>query len=525
MQNNFKYHISSLSISKYIFIILFLFIFANQCYATNFYIKPNGSDSADGLSINNAWKSFNKALGPNGINCGDTLYIENGIYNSNNQYNNSYLIYLTKPCTSGNQLTLKASNDGQATIDGETARQPIKVTDSAVHINIEGLIFRNSNKDVVQVAGSATNINFRRCSAYHAGYGNYSLFIAHGNATYILFEDCVASQKYSGSLTGDSGRYGFILFNSASNSTVRRCYVKYFSHAGGGGPCAPFSGYASNHNTFENNVADVIEATGECGGGYGERYWINIPSIYSEASYHSLYGNIGISNGNWTVSYFGNVGLPQTNILWKNNVFYNWGQGFLHDESDNGFYENNTLYIGNNPGYYIYGTKSDVILKNSSFIGGNNTLKDIVAGMSHSYNNIYNSFNCYSGTAAGTGENCNTLNPNYDTTTYGKGAYLMVPAVLQGKGENGSNIGAEVLYRYQNGGLTSTPLWPWPMEQRICNETGYSVTYENGYSGCANGGGIWKTLDGVYVTPPPPPPPPTPLPAPAPVPGAPTLLQ
>jgi hypothetical protein len=36
------------------------------------------------------------------------------------------------------------------------------------------------------------------------------------------------------------------------------------------------------------------------------------------------------------------------------------------------------------------------------------------------------------------------------------------------------------------------------MEARICAETGYSVTYENGYSGCPNGRGLWKTLDGVY---------------------------
>jgi hypothetical protein len=45
------------------------------------------------------------------------------------------------------------------------------------------------------------------------------------------------------------------------------------------------------------------------------------------------------------------------------------------------------------------------------------------------------------------------------------------------------------------------------MEARICQETGYSVTYENGYSGCEKGGGLWKTLEGVYDGSPPPPPP------------------
>ena len=58
-----------------------------------------------------------------------------------------------------------------------------------------------------------------------------------------------------------------------------------------------------------------------------------------------------------------------------------------------------------------------------------------VTSFSHSYNNLYGVSDCFSGTAAGTGERCNTLNPAYDTATYGKGAYLMVPTALKGNGE------------------------------------------------------------------------------------------
>ena len=36
--------------------------------------------------------------------------------------------------------------------------------------------------------------------------------------------------------------------------------------------------------------------------------------------------------------------------------------------------------------------------------------------------------------------------------------------------------GAKLTNRYVNGVLTTTPLWPWPMEQRIRNELGISVT-------------------------------------------------
>jgi hypothetical protein len=67
----------------------------------------------------------------------------------------------------------------------------------------------------------------------------------------------------------------------------------------------------------------------------------------------------------------------------------------------------------------------------------------------------------------------------------------MVPADLQGRGEEGCDIGAQVLYRYKNGVLSNEPLWPWPMEDRIFKETGVSVTRESK-------GGLWKTLDGIY---------------------------
>ncbi|MEZ4272840.1 MAG: hypothetical protein R3C68_15815 [Myxococcota bacterium] len=58
-------------------------------------------------------------------------------------------------------------------------------------------------------------------------------------------------------------------------------------------------------------------------------------------------------------------------------------------------------------------------------------------------------------------------------------------------GENSTQIGADVRYRYHNGVMTNCPLWPWPMEDRIYAETGLSVTHEQD-------GGLWRTLEAVY---------------------------
>jgi hypothetical protein len=135
---------------------------------------------------------------------------------------------------------------------------------------------------------------------------------------------------------------------------------------------------------------------------------------------------------------------------------------------------------------------NSVFLSNTTAMqkGSNTTL-------THDYNAFYGNTTNFSGTSQAANETIST-NPTYDTATYGNGAYLIKPSNLATSGEGGTYIGAEALYRYQDGSLTSAPLWPWPMEARICAETGYSVTYENGYGGCANGGGLWKTLNGVY---------------------------
>jgi hypothetical protein len=145
------------------------------------------------------------------------------------------------------------------------------------------------------------------------------------------------------------------------------------------------------------------------------------------------------------------------------------------------------------PAYWVAET-----VKNNAYINisGSGLKKDSDYGHlgtnTHTYNKFYNVGTTYSGLSAGTGESVLGTNPyatNY--AAYGNGAYLMVPTALQGQGESGADVGAEVLYEYVDGTLTSTPLWPWPMEDRIYKETGISVTWESK-------GGLWKTLNGVY---------------------------
>src|SRR5262249_23988795 len=59
---------------------------------------------------------------------------------------------------------------------------------------------------------------------------------------------------------------------------------------------------------------------------------------------------------------------------------------------------------------------------------------------------------------------------NWNTALYGLGAYLMGPTNTQTTSD-GTVPGAQVLYQYVDGKLTSGHLWPFPMEDRVWNET------------------------------------------------------
>jgi hypothetical protein len=135
-------------------------------------------------------------------------------------------------------------------------------------------------------------------------------------------------------------------------------------------------------------------------------------------------------------------------------------------------------------------------------------------------NNVQGNGTNYSGASAGAGSTSTAL--TWNTATYGPGAYLM-GASNAPTGSDGKALGARVLYQSVNGVETNTPLWPFPMEDRVWQETGDASLWEGASSmyptryqqsptwkgatvnGVTRTGGWWKTLDGVYGTTPPPP--------------------
>ncbi len=450
---------------------------ANEIYAEIYYVASNGNDSRPG-TITAPWRTFVHAVSI--LKPDDTLFVMDGAYDQS--------LNVTVSGIKGHPISIKALNDGKAIIDGQATIQPCVIRNQK-YINIEGLVFKNSLLDVVEVSGSY-NITFRRVSAYEAGSSgrdnNHIFSISEGSD--IFLEDCAASG------------YGRVMYDiyEVKHAVLRRCWGRWTKYGGTYGYGWIIQIYGSDNGIVENCVGTIIPPGGSDG---GIAIWAH--TYNKSANNNRIYGNVMHGFDFWaylTASAIHNI----TGNRWVNDAAINNASGFFQrGDSDlqvdsitmaatvkTAFAVSDADYKPKDNDYMINST-----VKNSSILsadrGYSKDSSPYVNSFSHIYNNLYGTSLCYYGTSEGTGERCNSLKPKYDVSTYGKGAYLIRPSNLRGKGENGADIGAEVLYRYQNGVLSNVPLWPWPMEERIFKETGISVTWEKH-------GGLWKTLRGIY---------------------------
>lgn len=461
--------------------------------AMTYYVAPSGGDDASDGSSGSPWASFAHAmteLGP-----GDTLILKDGTYHET--------LDVTPSGTPGSPITIRAENDGQAIVDGEGSRVPCQVFGSwsgtirRSDIVLEGLVCRNSDAHVVW-AHHGDRITLRRMTAYNAGSGNVMVFNS-AFSTDVLMEDCAG---------WGSGRKPFQLYAN-SGSILRRCWGRFESHDQT--PYTVFSVYASSDSIVESCVGTMLQSLPPAPGGNFEVKGVVVHSNSDgRTNNNKIYGNVihnvreypfDIVSEHFTVSgnhFANNVGIVDNPL--------NPGYGHFSQSAGNsllvenmtlvGFHGGSGFFFRVNPGGYEADFDPRATLRNSIFLSGDWGLRIHDAtgiAVDNSYNDFWGMATAIyrDDATAGVGEV--NVDPGFDVATYGKGAYLFVPpgSPLKIAGEGGAQMGAEVLYQYEDGVVTSTALWPWPMEDRILAESGASVTWELG-------GGLWKTLSGVY---------------------------
>jgi chondroitinase B-like protein len=382
-----------------------------------YYLAPEGDDSASGRSEAEAWSTFHRAF--ERLRPGDTLLLMDGVYRQS--------LAPRRSGEPGKPITIRALNDGMATIDGQFRRDPVHIAQD--HITIEGLVARNGRRGVYDILRGSHNV-LRRCTGYDASPDvNSSVFaVAYPEAKHNLLEDCAA---------GGTGRKMFLFFR-CSHNTMRRCFADWQRWDGrrNRGQIWPngtnLEFYGANHCTMENCI----------GVGRIPAWWS--VCMFAQYNTESCIGNriLGTAALNAGTNEDGSAqqwgrrpGPRQENIVHQN-------------------YRAPGLFLGTSAGKPC----RDNVFRDC-FASGN-----IGSGL----------------IVEGPVENCVldhvTLRGNQqkELVIADEADVEVTNCRVQGTEHNGQ--GARLTRRYLEGKLTDEPLWPWPMEKRIQREMGISVT-------------------------------------------------
>jgi hypothetical protein len=457
--------------------------FTDPCVSgTCYYIAPSGGDDgATGGSPQTAWDSFAHAWTV--LQPGDTLVLLDGVYATS--------LEIAVSGTHGAPVTIRAHNDGGAILDGEFSRWPCELSQVS-HVVLEGVGCRNLSATAMSAAVlsimDSSDITVRRVTV--AGSNTNSSLVRVAASSDVLIEDTAAWG------TADN----VYLALDSSRITLRRCWAELPAILPVNTAAAVYV-RTSSDSRIENCV--VVQP-----GGLPDysALGFNVAGSGSvTADGNAIHGNVTIDLPGWSYR-TATSGIRMEGNRFTNNVAVRSVCGFFQRADADLIVDRQTSVNGVDDCVGLRATTpvtydSDFAIhgnfNNSICLGGSDGFSVVADGgvqptFDHDYNVLFGVADPYSwGCSQSPQEMVDTVEPHFDTTTYGDGAYLIPPVNLIVAGATGGPIGAEVLYRYQDGELTCMPLWPWPMEERILAERGISVTWEAG-------GGLWRTLDGVY---------------------------
>ena len=456
---------------SFISILLFL-TYSPIAHAATYYIAPNGSDGAAGSS-SAPWKTFDRALGSSGAWCGDTLVLLDGTYGDGTGTGKINLQGAN--CTPGNELTIKAQNSRQALIKDDAQSRAVDVVKSA-YVIIDGLYARSTDKQ-----GKTDGGPFRIDRSHHVTirnsigvnpnrYANVPVYSAL-NSQDLLYEDNEAYLFHRHCVTGwESERV-----------IVRRQYcnprggkIPNGFSAGGqamGTGDAVFSMYPCSGCILESSIGEGPMFLNEMNATYGENILLSGSKVLGSICLGCKAGN-GIH-----LNPRKHPGLDHTpqNILIENVAIVDHkaeSPAIRASNVVNLVVQNVTLSgAGSTTGIslddvgegaaanQLSATVRDTVAMKFNSTGFNQeagTYSSLTTSNLYSYDN---------GTAArGNWGNVSTSDPGLGSCK------VFVPdgSPLKGKGANGTDTGANILCRYENGVLTQTQLWNWQTGQFPC---------------------------------------------------------
>jgi len=463
--------------------------------ATDYFISPTGSDKNDGLDASRPWQTFGKAESRVVLAPGNRLILMDGDYSRPvNGLVNITCGENASNGTSSSHVTIMSQHERRAHLAGDG---------SADTFHIKGCSFY----DVIGIfAESADNPNngrngqpfrfelgdhysaIRNLARHNNRYANAHLFSFEGrpashthdnlfleNECYDFFLKCVlfwyndspvARRNYANSRPGSWTDLPGAVLNPPACPPLP-CTPKKSGNALRGSEL--ISCYPCSHGIYENNVSEnqdmgyTIDPAYSAGFGLGNRYYGNI-SIDDEIGFKAVSRGDGIGY------------MPQDTELHDFVVAGNTSVGVWFRANKNSSCDHCSVFNGGKgaQGYhadsYAKGQQGDLAysvrytnslatsLETRAAYGWFIEDRPSTGAMSWSI-----------GYSLAFGNATDFLpklpNSNVDHSSArdpGLGACrLWVPpgAAAKGAGTGGSDIGATILYRYENGTLTSNPLW------------------------------------------------------------------
>lgn len=335
--------------------------------------------------------------------------------------------------TSSARITVRALNDGKARINGQGSLYPVQLFNNNYFV-IEGINASNSVATVVSISRSHHNI-IRRVAAWDAADGNHSIFGIH-NATHNLLEDVagwgIARKIYESSQGGN-------------NTTIRRSWGRWEgSHVVG--PKMTYTLAYNNYNMIVENAlgtwsGERMKQSYTLLDYYGKPWTGKGAGTYTNYRVDQPYGVFGIDGFTGSDKNARSKLLGSLAYLRASDRFQP-GQVVFVTKIDSMEIAHTAAYI--EPGSHT--TKQRFALYNLQTSTGRNLVARNLTGI------------------GGTGS---FYGSEWKKSALAEGPSLS--SVANAFTSNGS--GANLCFRYNDGVLTTQPLWPWPMNQRISEAT------------------------------------------------------
>ena len=443
------------SLVSTIFTILAIPVLLSDGIAASYYISPTGSDSNSGAATS-PWKTFAFAI-PR-LSPGDTLILKDGVYSASN----SGYPHISKNGTASQPITIKAENERQAFIDGD-GNVPFWVSGSS-YLVFEGIRIRNRDVLIsnpigghVIYVGSSNHLTFRRCLVHNNNrYYNGAIFALDG-VSYSLFEENELYFFHRNGLSTSTG----------TSNVFRRNYANSRNYAdiSGGYPSGPtnkgdsgFQIYPGTNHIFENNIAE------NTGGGF------DMHPEYGPTVNNRFYGNIALS---CDMGFFVNVRGNTLDTMARDTYIENFvavksaSVGMYLRANKNTVLKQVTVLDGSGSGGVLADSPTSSVGDAAPTVFMTNTLSANNLGLPGV--SISTAYTSWSVNFADSYSNAPNYSPSSDSRIVSSktvspnlgGCKVWIPfgSPMKATGQNGEDIGANILYRYQNGVLTSVPLW------------------------------------------------------------------